>query len=162
MLPWIYKIVKLFSRFHIVFILFFLLLYIIILHKGGDTDMPKKFGLSESEYAIMETIWKEDRELVFGEIYKNVSEKGYTWAATTVQNFLDNLIRKGALTYRRQGHQKIYYPSSSKSVFASKWMYKIIQENFDSMDEFVLSFNNLSDQLTNNQKKELQNIWYDE
>lgn len=121
--------------------------------------MPGKFGLSESEYVIMSIIWDEDRELVFGEIYQRLKNNGYTWATQTVQTFLDNLIRKGALTFRRQGHKKIYYPAFSKSDFTAKWIKNVFENNFDSIDDFVLSFNKLSGQLSQAQKEELEKIW---
>lgn len=121
--------------------------------------MPGKIGLSESEYVIMSIIWDEDRELVFGEIYQRLKNNGYTWATQTVQTFLDNLIRKGALTFRRQGHKKIYYPAFSKSDFTAKWIKNVFENNFDSIDDFVLSFNKLSGQLSQAQKEELEKIW---
>lgn len=121
--------------------------------------MPGKIGLSESEYVIMSIIWDEDRELVFGDIYQHLKNDGYTWATQTVQTFLDNLIRKGALTFRRQGHKKIYYPAFSKSDFTAKWIKNVFENNFDSIDDFVLSFNKLSGQLSQAQKEELEKIW---
>lgn len=121
--------------------------------------MPGKFGLSESEYRIMSIIWEENREILFRDIYKIIIENGYTWTSQTVQTFLDKLVLKEALTFRWQGHKKSYYPTSSKTSYASKWMHRIFEENFDTMDEFILSFNKLSGQLSESQIKELKNIW---
>ena len=122
--------------------------------------MPSKLGLSESEYAIMSIIWKNgDEKLQKKDIFKILSKNGYAWKPQTVQTFLDHLVYKKALSFHWQGHKKLYFPSSSKAEFAAHWIHKVIEENFDSMDEFVLSFNNLSGQLTEEQKKELKNIW---
>lgn len=121
--------------------------------------MPGKFGLSVSEYNVMSIIWKENNELLFKDIVKKVAEHGYTWAPQTIQTFIDHLVNKGALSFRWQGHKKSYFPSSTQNEYAAKWMKKVFEENFDNMDDFVLSLNNLTGQLTVDQIKELESIW---
>ncbi|MDO4340770.1 MAG: BlaI/MecI/CopY family transcriptional regulator [Eubacteriales bacterium] len=122
--------------------------------------MPGKLGLSETEYIIMSYIWKENREMVRKEIIRHFSEEGYTWASQTVQTFLDILIRKGALSFRLQGHQKVYFPSMSRTEFAAKWMENMIYQNFDNgISDFIVACNSFKGNLTESQKKELEKIW---
>lgn len=121
--------------------------------------MPAKLGLSETEYMIMSYIWKEKKEVFLRDVLNHFADRGHTWASQTVKTFLDNLIRKGALTFRWQGHQKVYYPSMSYKAFAAKWIKDMIFQNFNSMDDYISAFCDVKNELTEEQKKELKQIW---
>lgn len=121
--------------------------------------MPAKLGLSETEYMIMSYIWKEKKEVLLRDVLNHFADFGHTWASQTVKTFLDNLIRKGALTFRWQGHQKVYYPAMSYKAFAAKWIKNMIFQNFNSMDDYISAFCDVKDELSEEQKKELKQIW---
>lgn len=121
--------------------------------------MTGKIGLSNSEYMIMSYIWDAGRDLLFGDIFQHFTENGHTWAAQTVKTFLDNLIRKGALAFRWQGHKKIYFAAMPKNIFASQWLKRVVEDNFDNTEDFCQIFNELTGGLTSSQKEELERIW---
>ncbi|MDO5338358.1 MAG: BlaI/MecI/CopY family transcriptional regulator [Eubacteriales bacterium] len=122
--------------------------------------MAGKFGLSETEYMIMTYFWDTEREMMVKSVREHFSEKGTLWATQTVKTFLENLVKKGSLTFRKQGHQKMYYAAMDRMSYATLWLKKIVEQNFDNgMDEFILTFSNLKNDLTEAQKEELKKIW---
>lgn len=124
--------------------------------------MGAKLGLSETEYMIMSYIWEQNREFLLRDIQKHFTELGYTWAIQTVKTFINNLIRKGALTYRRQGHQLVYYQTMDRIAYSTEWMKKTIEQNFSSgMNDFVSAFGGLKNELTEEQKEELRKLLYE-
>ena len=120
--------------------------------------MPGKLGLSETEYMIMSYLWNRKGEVFLRDVVHHFAEDGHPWASQTVKTFLDNLVRKEALAFRWQGHQKVYFPSCGRSAFATKWIREMICQNFNSMDDYISAFCDVKDDLTDDQKDELRRI----
>ena len=120
--------------------------------------LPGKLGLSETEYMIMSYLWKRKGEVFLRDVVNHFTEEGHPWASQTVKTFLDNLVRKGALAFRWQGHQKVYFPSSDHTAFATKWIREMIRQNFNSMDDYITAFCDVKEDLTNEQKEELRRM----
>lgn len=122
--------------------------------------MPNKLGLTETQYKIMSYFWKVNEELTVGAVQSHFSGEGTTWAAQTVQTFLDQLVKKGALSVRRQGHQKRYCPSMDRLSYASFWMKSMVSQNFDNgLEDFAVALSGFKNELSDEQKKELERIW---
>lgn len=65
-------------------------------------------SISESEWAVMKTIWG-DAPKTLPEVLSALKHTG--WSTTTVQTYLARLVKKGALATERQGKGYLYYPT---------------------------------------------------
>lgn len=100
------------------------------------------YGLSEAEEQIMEMIWEQNREIGFSQVMDYlVNEKGSTWKKQTVKTYLDHLVKKKALSSRKEGNKCIYYPSMSKQHYISYWTKKIMDDVcHGSLKNLILAF----------------------
>ena len=74
--------------------------------------MQTYLSISESEWVVMKTIWNEPPKTlqdILGDL------KHTSWSPTTIQTYLARLVKKGALTTKRQGKGYLYYPAISES-----------------------------------------------
>ena len=74
--------------------------------------MEKQLSISESEWRVMKIIWN-DWPQTLPEILDRLKETG--WSKTTIQTYLARLVKKGALSTKRQGKGYLYYPAVSES-----------------------------------------------
>ena len=74
--------------------------------------MEKQLSISESEWRVMKIIWN-DCPQTLTEILDRLKETG--WSKTTIQTYLARLVKKGALSTKRQGKGYLYYPAVSES-----------------------------------------------
>lgn len=74
--------------------------------------MEKQLSISESEWRVMKIIWN-DCPQTLPEILDRLIETG--WSKTTIQTYLARLVKKGALSTKRQGKGYLYYPAVSES-----------------------------------------------
>ena len=72
----------------------------------------KQLSISESEWRVMKIIWN-DCPQTLPEILDRLKETG--WSKTTIQTYLARLVKKGALSTKRQGKGYLYYPAVSES-----------------------------------------------
>lgn len=70
--------------------------------------MRTHISISESEWAVMETIWNEPPRTL-QDVLGSLKHTG--WSTTTIQTYLARLVKKGALTTQRQGKGYLYYPA---------------------------------------------------
>lgn len=73
--------------------------------------MRTRISISESEWAVMKTIWNEPPRTLQDVLS---SLKHTDWSTTTIQTYLARLVKKGALTTQRQGKGYLYYPAVSE------------------------------------------------
>ena len=73
--------------------------------------MRTQISISESEWAVMKTIWNEPPRTLQDVLS---SLKHTDWSTTTIQTYLARLVKKGALTTQRQGKGYLYYPAVSE------------------------------------------------
>ncbi|MEC0242184.1 BlaI/MecI/CopY family transcriptional regulator [Paenibacillus dokdonensis] len=71
--------------------------------------MPK---ISESEWEIMKTVWKEN-PLTAEQIVQQLP-KDTEWSDQTVRTFINRLMKKKALGYQKSGRSYQYYPLISE------------------------------------------------
>ena len=74
--------------------------------------MEKQLSISESEWRVMKIIWNDCPQSL-PEILDRLKETG--WSKTTIQTYLARLVKKGALSTKRQGKGYLYYPAVSES-----------------------------------------------
>ena len=73
--------------------------------------MRTHISISESEWAVMKTIWNEP-PMTMHDVLSSL--KHTDWITTTIQTYLARLVKKGALTTQRQGKGYLYYPAVSE------------------------------------------------
>ena len=73
--------------------------------------MRTHISISESEWAVMKTIWSEPPRTQQDVLSRL---KHTDWSTTTIQTYLARLVKKGALTTQRQGKGYLYYPAVSE------------------------------------------------
>lgn len=74
--------------------------------------MKQQLSISESEWQVMKVIWRNSPQTL-PEILDQLRETG--WSKTTIQTYLARLVKKGALSTKRQGKGYLYYPAVSES-----------------------------------------------
>lgn len=74
--------------------------------------MESQISISESEWQVMKIIWNHYPQTL-PEILDRL--KGTAWSKTTIQTYLARLVKKGALSTKRQGKGYLYYPTVSES-----------------------------------------------
>ena len=74
--------------------------------------MRTHISISESEWAVMKIIWNEPPKTLPDMLS---ALKHTTWSSTTIQTYLARLVKKGALTTKRQGKGYLYYPAIEES-----------------------------------------------
>lgn len=74
--------------------------------------MQTYISISESEWVVMKIIWNEPPKTL-QDILSKLSHTA--WSSTTIQTYLARLVKKGALTTKRQGKGYLYYPAISES-----------------------------------------------
>ncbi len=104
--------------------------------------MEKKFGLSETEYELMEFFWESGRKLSFREILDYFNEiKKKDWKKQTLSSFLTILQKEGHIKTDISGKKYLYYPSRTKQMHIKVWMKQLCKESFDnSLLKFVQAF----------------------
>src|SRR5699024_9589970 len=75
--------------------------------------MKRQVSISESEWQVMKLIWSDPPQTL-PELLDKLS--GTAWSKTTIQTYLARLVKKGALTTRRQGKGYLYYPAGSEEA----------------------------------------------
>lgn len=73
--------------------------------------MQTHISISESEWVVMKVIWNEPPKTL-QEILHELKQTA--WSTTTVQTYLARLVKKGALTTKRQRKRYLYYPAISE------------------------------------------------
>lgn len=65
------------------------------------------YKISDSEYEIMEIIWKSDDFISISDVHKEIASK-QSWAYKTVATFIKRLCDKGILVSEKQGKANVY------------------------------------------------------
>lgn len=100
--------------------------------------MARKYGLSLTEYEIMDFLWAAKKKLLFKEIllYFN-TEKKKKWKKQTLNTFLRKLQDSKVISSELQGNKLVYYPTLSKEEFIYMWNYKNLE---DSLTDLFIAF----------------------
>lgn len=71
--------------------------------------MDKLPRISETEWAIMKIVWSR-QSCSAGDIIEALRQTDRSWHPRTVKAFLNRLVKKKALGFRREGRAYIYEP----------------------------------------------------
>ncbi len=74
-------------------------------------DIPK---ISESEWAVMKVIWKEN-PVTSNRVVEVLSEST-AWKPKTIRTLLNRLVSKGAVGHNDEGREYQFYPLIEESV----------------------------------------------
>ncbi|MFM1653896.1 BlaI/MecI/CopY family transcriptional regulator [Brevibacillus sp. B_LB10_24] len=69
--------------------------------------------ISESEWEIMKIIWRNDAPITAEQIALQLPE-GIDWSEQTVRTFVTRLLKKGAISFEKEGRSYHYYPLVSE------------------------------------------------
>lgn len=104
--------------------------------------MEKKYGLSQTEYELMELFWDSDHKLSFKEIleYFNTN-KNKNWKKQTLSSFLTILQKEGYIQADMSGKKYLYYPIKTRQEHITSWIRELCANSFEnSLKKFLLAF----------------------
>lgn len=99
--------------------------------------------ISNSEFVVMDLLWKEGRSLNRHEIAELVRKnpKNEPWELPTISTFISRLCSKGVLTYEKKDRMYHYYPAVTKTEYIQTMINQKLEETFRiSFDELVLEY----------------------
>ena len=109
--------------------------------------------ISEAEFEVMKIVWNNSPQTL-PEILDRL--KGTDWSKTTIQTYLARLVKKGALSTKRQGKGYLYYPAVSESDCQLAESRNFLSRVYDgSLSKMVMGFvknGNLSNEELNELK----------
>ena len=81
--------------------------------------MDRSQKLSETEYEIMEVLWKSQVPMSSAQLAAYFAEHySKEWKPSTLATFLSRLTQKGLITSQREGRVPYYRPIKSKKDYA--------------------------------------------
>lgn len=119
--------------------------------------MERKYGLSQTEYEIMELFWSVDEALGFKEILQYFNEeKGKGWKKQTVSTFLKILQDKQMVSADTSGTKYKYSAVRTKEEHMHLWIRQLIRDSFEnSIGKFMAAFSG-GDKLSEKDAQELR------
>lgn len=100
--------------------------------------MEQQISISESEWRVMKIVWSNSPQTL-PEILDRL--KGTDWSKTTIQTYLARLVKKGALSTKRQGKGYLYYPAVSESDCQLSESRNFLSRVYDgSLSKMVMGF----------------------
>lgn len=123
--------------------------------------MPPTYNLSNQEYLIMKLFWNSLSEMTLGEVSEALHSQGFRPTTGTIKTYLTRLVKKEALTARKEGHKLLYFPTCPEETYAQKWTQSILDENFNgSLNNFICALTGKS-KLTTDEIKFLRDLYYE-
>ena len=100
--------------------------------------MSNRISISESEWQVMKIIWNDPPQTL-QEILEKL--KHTDWSKTTIQTYIARLVKKGALSTKRQGKGYLYYPAISESECQLAESRSFLSRVYDgSLSKMVMGF----------------------
>lgn len=119
--------------------------------------MKTQISISESEWVVMKILW-DDSPKTLPDILNSL--KHTTWSQTTIQTYLARLVKKGALTTKRQGKGYLYFPTISESdcqlIESKSFLNRIYNGSLSQMVKGFVKSGNLSTEELEALKKIIQ------
>ena len=98
------------------------------------------YGLSETEYKIMQLFWTKKTALPFGEILHYCNDTLHLdWAVGTAQTYLNRLIMKGVLKTDNKRYRKSYSAQFSEEELAQRHAQQFLNESFAYLFNVVIT-----------------------
>lgn len=109
----------------------------------------------------MELFWQHDREMTLSEITDLARECGFQPTIGTAKTYLQRLVKKGALTYRKVGHKLLYSAAMDESKYQQRWAQSILNEGFGgSLGAFISALTGNA-KLTKEEIEELRKFYHE-
>lgn len=119
--------------------------------------MKNLYGLSSTEYELMEFFWNAEGKVTFRELLNYFNEKkGKGWKKQTLSSFLSILQSQGLVSADKQGKNYSYYAAISKEEHIHRWTREFLAQSFDnSLGKFLAAFSGNS-RLSSEEAEELK------
>lgn len=104
--------------------------------------MSRRYGLSETEYELMDFFWNADEPQSFKQILEYFNnEKGKNWKKQTLSSFLKILLDKELIGNAGSGKKYLYYALHTREQHTHQWIRGLVRSSFDnSMKQFLTAF----------------------
>ena len=104
--------------------------------------MGRKYGLSETEYELMDFFWSVDEKQSFKQILEYFNnEKGKNWKKQTLSSFLKILQDKELIGNDVNGKKYLYYALHTREQHIHSWVRGMVRSSFgNSMKQFLTAF----------------------
>ena len=104
--------------------------------------MSREYGLSETEYELMDFFWSADEAQSFKQILEYFNnEKGKNWKKQTLSSFLKILMDKGLIGNVANGKKYLYYALDTREQHVHQWVRGLVRSSFgNSMKQFLTAF----------------------
>lgn len=102
----------------------------------------KKYGLTQTEYELMEYFWSRNEKLSFKEIleYFNAVENK-DWKKQTLSTFLKILQEQKLIGSDTSRSKYLYYPLCTKDEHIYKYTHELVKDSFEnSLGKFLAAF----------------------
>jgi len=109
--------------------------------------MDKSYvSISESEWRVMKVLWS-DAPKTLNQIIEALSDT--EWSTTTIQTYLARLVKKGALSTKRQGKGYLYAPNISEEecqiVESESFLARVFDGSITNMVSGFIKSGNMTD-----------------
>lgn len=104
--------------------------------------MEKKYGLSATEYEIMDYLWNIGEAKYFKEILQHFNDVvGKNWKKQTLSTFLKILQERNLISSEKIGAKLKYFPMCSKEEHIHKWTVEIWESSFNnSISQMLVAY----------------------
>ena len=120
--------------------------------------MGKFAELTDCELATMKCVWDAKENITVPEIVEKLKENyGLDYKPTTVYTFVKKLYDKGFVDYFKRG-VKFYYPVRTEEDYIQSELKRTREFWFDGSRAELLSALFKDEQITEEEKKELNNL----
>ncbi|MGG7057783.1 BlaI/MecI/CopY family transcriptional regulator [Clostridium tertium] len=115
--------------------------------------LPK---ISDAEWEVMKIIWSKE-EVTANEIIDSLNGK-QEWKNTTIKSLINRLLKKEAISFRKNGKEYFYYPLISEEKCIKEESQSFLKKVFNgSLNEMLLNLVK-SEELTKEDISELRDI----
>lgn len=101
--------------------------------------MKKSQGLSDSEYEIMQIIWKSEKPVTTAQLLTFFKDK--EWKPQTISTFLKRMVNKGLLNQTTKGRTNFYTAAISEQEYRHLEAKELINSKYNgSLYTFLATF----------------------
>ncbi|HIU66891.1 MAG TPA: BlaI/MecI/CopY family transcriptional regulator [Candidatus Caccomorpha excrementavium] len=118
--------------------------------------MHNNILLTETEYEILQKIWKLNRKVTSKELLGIFNEEGKNWKIQTLNTFLSKLAEEGYLKIGLESRSYLYWPAIDEVLFAKKNAEKILSDMYGGSLERFLSALAGGRKMSQKQKNDLE------
>lgn len=95
--------------------------------------------VSDKEFEVLEAIW-QGSPVTANEVVERLN-KTSAWHEKTVKTLLGRLVKKGAITFQREGRSYLYSPCLARQEYVQTQSAGLVERMFDGkIGDFVAGF----------------------